>query len=49
MNVISYACAVLCRIVIAENIDMVTLANSNLSDVRSEVVWDALGVFTDKS
>ena len=49
MDVIAEAGAVFGFVVIAENVEFGELAGSNFHDIGHEVVWDAVGVFAEKT
>ena len=47
VDVIAHAGAVVCRVVVAEDRQALELADSDLRDVRHEVVRDSTGIFTN--
>ena len=49
MNVVAHAGSVGGRVVIAKDVDLLQLADSDLGDVGHEVVGDAVGVLADQA
>lgn len=49
MDIIAETGAVFGFVVIAENVEFGELAGSNFHDIGHEVVWDAVGVFAEKT
>ena len=49
MDVVAHAGAVGGRVVIAKDVDLLQLADSDLGDVGHEVVGDAVGVLADQA
>ena len=49
MDVVAHAGAVGGRVVVAKDVDLLQLADSDLGDVGHEIVGDAVGVLADQS
>ena len=49
MNVVTHACAVGGGVVVAVDVEVVKLADCNLSNIGHKVVGDAVGVFADSA
>ena len=49
MDIISYTGSVRSIIIISEYIQMIQFSNGNLCDIRYQVVWNTLRIFTDQS
>ncbi|MNT40549.1 hypothetical protein D3C72_1768700 [compost metagenome] len=48
VNVITHAGAVFGRVIAAEHAQAFTLANSDLRDIRQQVIGNAAGIFTNQ-
>ena len=49
MNVVAHAGAVRGRIVVAKDMDLLQLADSDLGDVGHKIVGDAVGILADQA
>ena len=47
MDIVPYSGAVVCLVIVAENIEMIELANRNLCDLRHKIVRDTVRILAD--